>query len=168
MRFSIAQLIAVIFLANIAICLTFAAPIEIGYPILTFISLFIIPPALLVGAINSRGSRQAFFLGCMISGMAHFIISVCLTVFMAIYFNDFATMFTGDDVAHLKYLHLCGYIVGLIGGCTGVGAYSLVTHEKNSKKAATPEQRVDPLADEFSESSIDSETEGDFVASQPR
>ena len=146
MRFSIAKLIVVIFLASIVFCLTFAVDPYIGIPLLTFVSLFLIPPVLLVGAVNTRGAKQAFFLGCMISGIAHFVVSVYLALFV---FMGALTDWGDEEV--LRYLHLGGYIFGLIGGCAGVGAYFFVKQDDaKDDTVENREQRIDPLEiDEF-------------------
>ena len=122
-RFTIAKLLIATVLINIAVCLTFAVPFEIGFPILTFISLVVLPPMIIVGVVNTRGARQAFFLGCMFAGIGHFIVSVW--IFIAFAFGQFGGSSDFKDLP--KYIHLAGYAIGLMGGLSGVGMFYLVT-----------------------------------------
>ena len=158
MRFSIARLIVATLLVNIVVCLTFAAPFEIGFPILTFISLVIIPPAMVVGVVNTRGARQAFFLGCMFAGLCHFVVSLYVA---AVYSFGAASLSEfGSEDAPLRYVHLIGYTIGLTGGLSGVGMYYLVTMgqqtgDKIKSAPETAEIARHPLEDQ-AEEKIDS------------
>ncbi|MEL7496993.1 MAG: hypothetical protein AAFN77_05245 [Planctomycetota bacterium] len=150
MKFSIARLIVAITLANVVFGLTFAAPAEIGIPILTFISLVILPPALIVGAVNTRGVRQAFFLGCMFAGIAHFILSTYIAIFFSFSPSTFVTDLVEENSV-LRYIHLIGYMLGLTGGLSGVGMYYLIAHENkklDQKKSDQANQIDDPFAPE--------------------
>ena len=136
MRFTIAKLILATLVINLVVCLTFAVPTEIGFPILTFVSLIVIPPAIVVGVVNTRGVRQAFFLGCMLSGVAHFIF--CVYVAMVFAFGEAIYDSVNDG---FQYMHLIGFIVGLCGGMSGVGMYYWLKfgelREDNSKRGNT-------------------------------
>ena len=148
MRFSMAKLLVAMLLLNVLVCLTFAAPAYIGYPILTLISLIIIPPAILVGVVNTRGPRQAFFLGCMVAGLPHFIFSVYIAVMLVFSFSD-VTFSTDDESDWLVQLtHLGGYFLGMLGGLSGVGAYFLiVASEKDTSdnRVQLPVEKDEPI-----------------------
>lgn len=134
MRYSIAKMLAAMVIINIVVCLTFAVPIELGFPILTFISLIVIPPAIIVGVVNTRGARQAFLLGCMAAGLAHFIISIYIAIYFAFDQSGIDELYDSP----LCYIHMIGYTVGLIGGLSGVGMYYLVSLGQSEKRAVKP------------------------------
>ncbi len=122
MRYSIAKLLLATVAVNVIVCLSFATPVEIGFPILTFISLFLLPPALVVAIINTRSARQAFFVGCMVAGIGHFVMSIYLFI---IYIFDASSLGDISDEP-IRYLHIVGYSLSLVGGLSGVGMFRLV------------------------------------------
>ena len=162
MRFTIAKLIVATILVNLVVCLTFVTPKEISFPILTFVSLAIIPPAIIVGAVNNRGSKQAFFLGCMSAGLCHFVLSVYLGV---VCFVEPTTL--GDLDGQWQYVHLAGYLVGLTGGMAGVGMFYLVNAGKqpvtDSKDRSVKQRIQHPL-----EEPLDGVEEESFRSAAPR
>ena len=162
MRFTIAKLIVATILVNLVVCLTFVTPVAIGFPILTFVSLAIIPPAIIVGVVNNRGSKQAFFLGCMSAGVCHFVLSVYLGVVCVV---EPTTL--GDLDEQWQYVHLVGYIVGLTGGIAGVGMFYLVNAGKqgvtDSTDRSAKRQIQHPL-----EEPLDSVEEEAFRSAAPR
>ena len=75
----------------------------------------------------TRGIRQAFFLGVMVSGLLHFLTSLYLCFFMAIgILEDPDLSSLTDLLAGLRYFHLIGIAAGAIGGACGVAAYRLL------------------------------------------
>lgn len=135
MRFSIAKLLVVMLLLNVLVCLSFAAPAWIGFPILTLIALIIVPPIIIVGAVNTRGRRQAFFLGCMVAGLPHFLYSLYFGVIMASSLGDLS--WADDDGAWwMQASHLGGYFLGFIGGLSGLGAWYMIVGNEPKKIAS--------------------------------
>lgn len=129
MRFSIARLLIATVLVNLVLCLSYAVPAWIGFPALTFLSLIIIPPMIIVGVVNTRGARQAFFLGCMLSGIAHWVISMYMAVMFGVSAFDSSGMsdiFEADEFGILRGMHAIGYLIGIMGGLSGVGMYFFV------------------------------------------
>lgn len=75
----------------------------------------------------TRGIRQAFFLGVMVSGLLHFLTSLYLCFFMAIgILEDPDLSGLSDMLAGLRYFHLIGIAAGAIGGACGMAAYRLL------------------------------------------
>ena len=138
MRFSIAKLLVAMLLLNVLVCLSFAAPPWIGYPILTLIALIVVPPIILVGTVNTRGPRQAFFLGCMVAGLPHFIISLYTGVVMVISFEDWSWA-ADDGVWIMQMSHVVGYFLGMLGGLSGLGAWFLIIGN-DAKKVTVSEK----------------------------
>ena len=100
MQFSIAKLLLVTLFVNFMVAASFAFPPQIGFPLLTFVALIVIPPFIIVGAFNTRGLRQSFFLGAMVAGTPHFIVSAYFAVMVAfsvISDGDFSEL-TDSDV----------------------------------------------------------------------
>jgi hypothetical protein len=155
MRFSIAKLLVAMFAFNVLIGLSFAAPSWIGFPILTLIALVVVPPVIIVGAVNTRGPRQAFFLGCMVAGLPHFIVSLYTGVIMVISYEDWS--WADDETAWIMQMcHLGGYFFGLIGGLSGVGAWFMIAG--SDVKAVNKEQAV-KVDFGMAESSFENESE---------
>lgn len=139
MRFSIARLLIATVLVNVVLCLSYAAPVWIGFPALSFLSLIVIPPMIIVGVVNTRGARQAFFLGCMLSGIAHWVTSLYFVVVVGVSSFDgsaFLEFFDGDEWGILRSFHAIGYLVGVLGGLSGVGMYFFVTESASSATEA--------------------------------
>ena len=139
MRFTIAKLLIAMLLLNVLVCLSFAAPAWIGYPILTLISLIVVPPIIIVGVVNTRGPRQAFFLGCMVAGMPHFLVSLYMAVIMVISYQDWDWL-DEDGVWVMQMSHVAGYFLGMLGGLSGLGAYFMIVGNDRKKKSVEPEQ----------------------------
>lgn len=136
MRFSIARLLCFTLVFGIFMGLSFGLPVEIGFPILTAISLFILPPVIIVGVINTRGARQAFFLGCMLAGIGHHVFSLYIGITLsASFWQDLGG---GDDMLeYFRFAHLIGISFGLIGGLSGVCAYFLVREPEAIAQSAS-------------------------------
>lgn len=160
MRFSIAHLILATLLINLIVFLTFAVPAWIGIPIMTFISMILIPPAMIVGAFNTRGERQAFFLGCMVAGVAHFII--CIYIVIAISF-DWSSLSSMEDEP-LRYVHLVGLLLGACGGLSGMGMYKLLNFNKNERDSTKEQGSLSEPENSFQQPHpLDSEDETERV-----
>ena len=149
MQFSLAKFIVLVTFANIILALSFAVPFPVGFYILTVISLIILPPFVIVGAVNNRGPRQAFFLGCLLAGTTHFICSIIFG-FLIIQAEWSDSLDASDGVQFYQYFHLVGYCLGILGGFSGVAAYFIVvdqpsgtTKPEMSKERASEE--VDPI-----------------------
>ena len=125
MRFSIAKLLVAMLLLNILVCLTFATPAWIGYPLLTLIALIIVPPMIIVGVVNTRGPRQAFFLGCMVAGLPHFVMSLYMGVMLVFSYEDWSWA-NEEGVRVMQLAQLGGYFLGLLGGLSGVAGWFLI------------------------------------------
>ncbi len=119
MRFSIAHLILATLVINLVVFMTFAVPFWIGFPIMTLVSLAVIPPAIIVGVVNTRGPRQAFFLGCMVAGVSHFIICIYLASAFAFDVSGFNSL----EDEPIRFAHFVGILIGACGGLSGVGMY---------------------------------------------
>ena len=156
-HYSIAKMLAAMLFINIVVCLTFAVPVEIGFPILTFFSLIVLPPAIIVGIVNTRGARQAFFLGCMCAGMAHFVASVYIAIYYAFEPSGINNQL---DEAPLCYIHLIGYTIGLIGGISGVGMYYLITLGQSEKPSGKKLSGL-KVPEDFHEEAVEEDREPD-------
>ena len=63
MQFSLKRLLVLFAFANLLIAAAFVFPLLLSMIVLTFVSLVVLPPIVIVGVVHTRGSRQAFFLG---------------------------------------------------------------------------------------------------------
>jgi hypothetical protein len=138
MQFSIARLLLITLFVNFVLAATFALPFALSFIVLTFVSLFVIPPFVVVAVVQTRGVRQSFFLGAMVTGIPHFLICIYYAVMVAAGFGDLSEVWDiGDeDVGPIRYIHAIGYLLGAIGGGCGMAAYafySLGEPPKNSK-----------------------------------
>jgi hypothetical protein len=126
MQFSIARLLLITLFVNFVLAATFALPFAVGFMILTFVSLFVIPPFVIVGAVHTRGIRQSFFLGAMVTGIPHFLVCVYCAVIVVFSFGDLSEMVDSTDEAAgvLRYIHAIGYLLGAVGGGCGMAAYA--------------------------------------------
>ena len=140
MQFSIARLLLITLFVNFVVAATFAFPPILGVSVLTFLALFIVPPFIIVGAVNTRGLQQSFFLGAMISGTAHFV--VCIYVGVMITASIAEGGFSGSDMDELwlRYLHGIGFLLGTIGGLSGMASFYFL---KLGKKSKSPQRPVD-------------------------
>lgn len=123
MQFSIARLLLITLFVNLIVAATFAFPAVVGISVLTFVAMFVVPPFIVVGAFNTRGLRQAFFLGTMVSGTAHFVINIYV-VFLLIA-SLAGDGFSSSDLedAGFRYLNGIMFLLGAIGGLSGMAAY---------------------------------------------
>ena len=138
MQFSIARLLLITLFVNFIVAATFVFPPAIGVSVLTFVALFIVPPFIIVGAVNTRGLRQSFFLGAMISGTAHFVINVYLGVMLTASFTD-----SGFDASELtetwiRYLNGFGFLLGSIGGLSGMATFYFLKLGEKREKPTSP------------------------------
>ncbi len=131
MRFSISKLLVGTGFLCLFLALSFAIPQPIGFYIQTGISLFVLPPILIVGVVNTRGLRQAFFLGSMFAGFAHFC--YCLTKMVTLSWGIFdgSAVFEVEELDRteafmISITHFVGIGAGIIGGITGMLAYRFI------------------------------------------
>jgi hypothetical protein len=134
MKFSILNLMLLTFgIALLAGC-TFSFP-KIGYLILSIFSVFVIPPFIWVGIVNTRGARQSFFIGAAITGTPHFIYSVYTGIFLATNAISTTRVFGPSGVTEtttglmdsidssMVYFHSIPILLGCMGGGMGMFAY---------------------------------------------
>ncbi len=165
MRFSMAKLMVGVLLLNLLLCLSFVTPLNIGYPLLTLVSLAVIPPFVIVGVFNTRGAKQAFFLGCMVAGTPHFIFSVYMAVMMSFSFSEWVNSSGDSDAWIMQSSHLVGYMIGALGGLSGLGAFYFINSEERSESEV---QRKESQADEFLESELAMRENQGLVARLPK
>jgi hypothetical protein len=146
MQFSIARLLAITLFVNFVVAATFAFPPMIGIPLMTFLAMFVVPPFIIVGVANTRGLRQSFFLGAMVTGTPHFVISayIFVMVIVAGVGGDFSPS-DFDEVGFYQYIHGAGFLAGSIGGACGMASYWFLKFGEPKKKTSEPDQ-VDPFS----------------------
>ncbi|MEM7559256.1 MAG: hypothetical protein AAF394_09035, partial [Planctomycetota bacterium] len=98
MRFSILKLVALTSFVALAFAATFAMPFGMGFLLLSCLSILVLPSVIAVGAAVTRGRQQAFFLGALVSGVTHYVISVYLGVTMGM------VLMSGEGVSALTQL----------------------------------------------------------------
>ncbi len=126
MRFSLKSFLMVVLLINLLAGITFGLPTYVSFSLLTFVSLVVFPPIIIVGVVNTSGYRRAFFLGAMVAGMMHYLVSFYYgyTLVLGGIQGDISDIdFEGDDVRFLVFMHPIGYLIGVIGGLSGMFAY---------------------------------------------
>ena len=142
MQFSLAKFMVALLFVNILAGMTFALPLAWSVAVTTLVSVLVFPPIILVGCVQTRGLRQAFFLGALVAGTPHFVASVY-------YFAVFAISLVGgnliwaelsgaspsDEEAMIRYVHPICYLIGLAGGLVGMGAHLFL---RSAKPAKTP------------------------------
>ena len=130
MKFSMARMMAVMGFVSIVLAATFAMPSYIGWGILTAISLLFMPQLIWVGAFNTRGRKQAFFVGAILSGIPHFVVAAYLVIYLGISGEwDFSA-----DLPWINIIHPIGYLIGLVGGLGGMFAHWLIVTPRNPKE----------------------------------
>lgn len=145
MQFSIARLLLITLFVNFVLAATFALPGAMGYLMLTFVSLFVLPPLLVVGVFNTRGLRQSFFLGAMVTGIPHFVFTVYygLMIASSVVSEDLNIFLDVDEtgLGGLEYVHPIGYLLGAIGGSFGMAAFAFLKIGEN-QKTPTPSMAI--------------------------
>lgn len=138
MQFSIAKLLLVTLFVNFVVAAAFAFPPTLGVATLTFVALFVVPPFVIVGVVNTRGLRQSFFLGAMVSGSAHYVLNVYFAVMIAmtVFENGVSTADFADD--SLRYVNACGFLLGALGGLCGMAAHYFLTIGQPRKPTNNP------------------------------
>lgn len=127
MNFSMARMMAVMAFVCVVLSSAFAMPTIVGWAILTFISTVILPPLIWIGALNLNGKAQAFFIGAILGGIPHFVVSSYFLVALAIEF-DLNTYLSSSDgeLFWVNIVHLLGYVTGFSSGMGGVFAHWLL------------------------------------------
>jgi len=137
MQFSIARLLLITLFVNFVVAATFAFPPIVGILLLTFVAMFVVPPFILVGVVNQRGIQQSFFLGAMITGIPHFIVTAYFFVVCVISGFDGIDLGDLDELADYgyRYVHAIGFLIGTIGGISGMASYWFLSFgkQRNSK-----------------------------------
>lgn len=155
MQFSIARLLLITLFVNFVVAATFAFPPEIGVPVLTFLALFVVSPFIIVGVVNTRGLRQSFFLGAMISGTAHFVICIYIALIVWVSLIDGGYVGSDVDETWIRYLNGIGFLLGSIGGLSGMATYYFL---KLGGKCDVPQKPVDRESNDLSQPEIYSES----------
>lgn len=154
MRFSISKLVALTAFVAFAFAATFAMPFGLGFVLLSIVSVLVLPPVVVVGAAVTRGRQQAFFLGTLVSGVTHYVVSVYLgvTIAMVMMSGDLFSGTSGleDELGPAKYMHLTGYVVGAIGGAMGALTHWFLVPTRSEEDPTSRVAR--PNADTESES----------------
>ena len=98
-------------------------------------ALFVVPPFIIVGAVNTRGLRQSFFLGAMVSGMAHFVVNIYIAVMLTASLTE--NGLGADDFAEtwIRYLNGFGFLLGSLGGLSGMATYYFLKLDGKTKAA---------------------------------
>lgn len=135
MKFSMAWMMTVMGFVSVVLAAAFAMPPLVGFFVLTFISVAVMPQLIWIGAINSRGRKQAFFIGAILSGIPHFTItSYCLFLYAV----EPSSLGAGDELGIINIIHVAGYVVGLLGGVGGVLSHCFIVPEKSVYEAERP------------------------------
>jgi lipid-A-disaccharide synthase-like uncharacterized protein len=157
MKFSMAKMMAVMGFVSLVLAAAFAMPPFIGYLVLTIISLLFLPQFIWVGAINTRGRPQAFFIGAILSGIPHFCVSAYFLFAVGAYMEvDVFDSSNNEEAYMVNIVHLIGYAIGLFGGLGGVLAHWFIVPKtaRESLPERTQEMvekpHVPSMAKEFS------------------
>ncbi len=127
MQFSLAKLFLVLLFIGLLLGATFSLPQSIGLIMLVFISSFVLPAFVIVGVIQTRGIRQAFFLGALFTGIPHTVFNTYLVVSYAMgsgasgKFDSLAEF--ADDSRAVHIVQLLAILLGCFGGLSGMAAY---------------------------------------------
>ncbi len=147
MQVSLKTILVVVIFLSIITALSYAVPFMIGYLLLTVISLVVFPPVLVTGVVYSRGSKQAFFIGCMVTGMIHYFINFYMAVSFLI--GGAFTNFDIDEVLvedtevglFVRSFTLMMYALGFLGGCSAWVAHRLF-HKQTDAQISAKEPAV--------------------------
>lgn len=152
MQFSILRIMLVTAFVSFVLAAVFGLPTPVGFLVLTFVSLFVLPPFIVVGVVNTRGLRQSFFLGAMISGIPHFLITAyfgCWIAILIVSGEGYASLANDGlvDEVGMPIVHAAGFLVGTLGGLSGMASYAFlkVGNRNRSAQASTsiPTQKDD-------------------------
>ena len=145
MQFSLAKFMIALLFVNILAGMTFALPLAWSVGLMALVSVLVFPPIILVGCVQTRGLRQAFFLGALVAGTPHFIASVYYFVMFSIAlvngglsWAEMNTATPSAEEAMLRYIHPVCYLIGLAGGLIGMGAHLFLRSGKPAKTPANP------------------------------
>lgn len=134
MKFTIGTLLLVTLTVAVLLACGFILPAGIGALILTFISLFVLPPFIWVGAINLRGTQQAFFLGAIVSGIPHFVYSAYAAITYVIYRSEGLSYILDPEFPRdYCYIHLIGILLGCFGGFWGTVSHQFLIRRSDKK-----------------------------------
>jgi hypothetical protein len=138
LQFSIAKLFLLILFFGLLLGATFTFPNLAGLFTLFILAGFILPAFVIVGVVNTRGLRQSFFLGAMVTGIPHFVYVGYMILWLPQSFdgaNDFTSML--EFVENSKFGRIGQFIwilMGCLGGLSGMAAYGLITMGTKPKK----------------------------------
>jgi len=153
MQFSISKFLVFVTFVCVLVAAAFAMPPMWGLFVLSFISLMVLPPFLWVGVFNTRGPVQAFFLGAIITGIPHFVASLCMAmpILMGAASADFDLadllgIFStseegGEEVIYLNITHFMGIFVGAMGGSIGMFAWWFIKSGSKEDASSKPDSQ---------------------------
>lgn len=148
MKISISHLMLVTVGMALLACCSFVYP-KIGYLILAFAAIFVIPPFVWVGIIQTRGCRRAFFLGAAVTGIPHFIFSTYYGFFLATSFLESTPLYSASDVAsqspslldqidqYMVFTHSVPILLGCFGGLMGMIAHHVLVETQDKVNPKT-------------------------------
>ena len=101
MRVSLKQMMLLVTLASVLCLFFFVVPSPLDLIVLVSLSFSILPAAVVVGIVHSRGDTRAFFLGAALgAGIPYFMLTLYFTLIMATNFESI--MGAGDDLEDLS------------------------------------------------------------------
>ena len=147
MQFSLAKFMVALLFVNILAGMTFALPLAWSVAVTTLVSVLVFPPIILVGCVQTRGLRQAFFLGALVAGAPHFIGSVYYCIVLGISMAGagmlpiYQVVYGGDDgTLVLRLIHPLCYLFGALGGLVGMAIHVFLRSEKPKAASASETQ----------------------------
>ena len=138
MRFSILSFLIVILFVNLLVGLVFGVGGPLAYLLITLIALFVLPPFLWVGLIQTRGVKQSFFIGAIVSGIPHAVITAWM-LSMVVAQGDLIDIWESnnwtedaDDYLFFNVMHLVFIFLGTMGGLVGMGSFVLLNGRRGA------------------------------------
>jgi len=133
MQYSLKRLLTLFAFANLLIAAAFVFPPLLSMIVFTFVSLVVLPPIVMVGVVQTRGSQQAFFLGAMVTGTPHFIISLYMLIMVSVTLDiDQLAATSSDEFDYFGVMHLGFIILGTLGGLMGMAGHVALMGAKTS------------------------------------
>ncbi len=140
MQFSLKRLLILFAFANFLIAAAFVFPPFLSMIVFTFVSLVVLPPVVIVGVVQSRGSRQAFFLGAMVTGTPHFVINLYMLSMVLVSFDVSSLLASDSEFNYFGVIHLGLIVIGALGGLMGMVAHAFLLPVSGSEN---PDQNAE-------------------------
>ncbi len=157
MQFSLKRLLILFAFANLLIAAAFVFPPILSMIVFTFVALVVLPPIIMVGVVQTRGSRQAFFLGAMVTGTPHFIINLYLLLMFSAELDFSQLMATDDDFGYFGMMHLGFIVIGTLGGLMGMAAHAMLLPASKSSDLSSTVVGEAPIASPWDEKELASD-----------